>query len=830
MRKITYIWLLLLWGVLPLSARTTRVYGYVVDANNVGIDLANVYLDDGITGTATNHNGYYTLSLEITDTVYLSYSMVGYKTIRQQLYTQQDVINVNVVLPTEEQWLQEVEVRSIRKQTSMMESAPTDVVRLMPDATGGSIESLLITFAGVSQNNELSTQYNVRGGSFDENSVYVNGIEVHRPLLIRSGQQEGLSFVNPSMVENVNFSAGGYEAKFGDKMSSVLDITYKRPTRFESSVSVSLLGASAYVGVGDSTYSQMHGIRYKTSKYMLGALPATGNYQPNFVDYQTQMTWRLGGRRLPNGGNPRKGPWELSVLGNFSLNDYRFLPESESESFGGTTHMVNKTIYYDGQERDRFITGFLAVGAQGKVNDEITLGFTLNAFYTHEQETYDIRSEYVLSEQPENAVSTTQPSSQTISGQIDNSGVLGTGVYHEHARNTLQATVATLSHRGEWHRQANRLLWGLQVQGEWISDYISEWEWRDSMGYSMPNTPSSMELFYTMKGSHTMNSVRGEAYVQDSYRWNTDNGSVILTGGARLSAWSYTGEVFCSPRASVVWMPGWKRDFTFRFATGLYYQAPFYKELRDTVTQMGVTRIVLNDKLRAQRSVHAVIGADYYFRAWGRPFKLTAELYGKYIDRMVSYTVDNVRVRYSGKNDSEGYTTGLDLKLYGELVPGADSWISFSTMYSRMHFIDDTYNLGWIPMPQEQRYALTVFFQDYIPRLPQYKLHLKLVFQDGLPFGYPRNESMRYLGHMPMYKRIDIGASRTFCAQTDKFMRKPSAQHIAAWSIYFEVFNLVDWKNVNSYYWVTAADGTQWASPNYLTGRMFNLRFTVDIK
>lgn len=823
MSKRLSILLLLTLLASGLQARTTRVYGYVVDEQNVGVEMANVCLADGVTGTMTNKNGYYSLTVDMSDTVYVSFSMVGYTTITQQLYTNQDVFNLNVELLTDEQWLQEVEVRGIRKQTGLLDETSANVVRLMPDATGGSIESLLITFAGVNQNNELSTQYNVRGGSFDENLVYVNGLEVHRPLLIRSGQQEGLSFVNPDMVENVRFSAGGFDARYGDKMSSVLDIRYKRPDHLESNISVSLLGANAYVGWGDSSRTQMHGIRYKTSKYMLGALPATGNYQPNFVDYQTQMTWQV--------GKQPKRPWEMVVLGNFSLNDYRFQPDSESESFGGMEHAVNKTIYYDGQERDRFLSAFASVGADGKVSDEVHLGFTLSGFYTHEQETFDIRSEYVLSEQNLDGTNSSDVSrGPQVSGDVDNSGVLGAGVYHEHARNTLQAGVVTLAHTGDWKRGENMLEWGANLQGEWINDRISEWEWRDSMNYSMPVTDVSMELYYTMKGQHTMRSLRAQGFVQDAYRWYTPQGKVTLTGGVRLNWWSLTNEVLCSPRASVVWMPGWKRDFTFRFATGLYYQAPFYKELRDTITELGVTRIQLNKNLKAQRSFQGVLGVDYYFRAWGRPFKFTMEAYAKYIDRMVSFTVDNVRVRYSGKNDSEGYTVGLDLKLYGELVPGADSWISFSTMRSRMRFVGDPNGLGWIPMPQEQRYSLSIFFQDYIPKLPQYKLHLKLMFQDGLPFGYPRNEQMRYLAHMPMYKRIDIGASRTFSATTDKFMRKPSAKHVDSWSIYFEVFNLVNWKNVNAYYWVTAADGTQWASPNYLTGRMYNLRLSVSLK
>ena len=364
---------------------------------------------------------------------------------------------------------------------------------------------------------------------------------------------------------------------------------------------------------------------------------------------------------------------------------------------------------------------------------------------------------------------------------------------------------------------------------EMINDRINEWEWRDSMGYSLPNLSQEMALYYALKGTSHMINARVQAYAQDTYRWTTAQGDVLLTAGMRLNWWSYTNEVLPSPRVSVVWIPGWKRDFTFRVATGLYYQAPFYKELRQVIAdEGGVNRIHLNDRLRAQRSWQLVLGTDYYFRAWGRPFKFTAEAYGKLIDRMESYTVDNVRVRYSGINDSEGYTIGLDLKLMGELVPGADSWISFSTMRSRMRFVDDTHHLGWIPTPQEQRYNLTIYFQDYVPRFPQYKIHLKFIWSEGLPFGYPRREDMRYLGHMSDYRRIDIGATRTFSAATDKWMKK--SKHVDSWSIQLDIFNLIGWKNVNSYYWVTAANGMQWASPNYLTGRMINLKFDVMLK
>lgn len=808
---------LFLCSVIPIRAHQVRVYGYVVDERNVGVELANVYLSDGITGTSTNRNGYYTISFDLQDTVEMVYSMIGFATIRQQVYTQLDVLNINVVLPSEEHVLQELEVRALRHQEGTMDEVNHEVSRLMPDATGGSIESLLITFMGVNQNNELSSQYNVRGGNFDENSVYVNGIEVHRPLLLRSGQQEGLSFVNPEMVEQVQFSAGGFGVEYGDKMSSVLAIEYKRPTRLEASVSVSLLGANAYVGWGDSLRSQMHGIRYKTSRYMLGALPTKGAYQPNFIDYQTQMT------RLVGQG------WELSLLGNFSRNSYRFQPDSMSESFGTYTQALRKTIWYEGQEKDLFTTGFLALGARGHVSDEVELGFTLSGFYTNERENYDIHSEYILSVQGADGSSARSDQGAVITGEPP-SGVLGTGKYHEHARNSLEAGVATVAHHGTWIHQQNRMEWGLSGQIELVSDHLSEWEWRDSMGYSMPNTPENMSLYYSLRSTNVMTSGRLEAYLQDTYKWYTDCGKWLLTGGVRLNYWTYTGEVLPSPRVALTWIPGWKHDFAFRLAGGLYYQSPFYKELRDTLMDNGIARIALNHHLQAQRSEQVLLGTDYYFRAWGRPFKFSAEAYFKWIDRMESYTVENVRVRYSGNIDAEGFTVGLDTKLYGELVPGVDSWISFSTMCSRMRMLSGEYNHSWFPQPQEQRYSLTFFFQDYIPRYPQYRFHLKFIFSEGLPFGYPGIEKFRYIGHMPSYKRLDIGASRTFSSDTDKFMRAPSAKHVAAWTIYFEVFNVVDWHNVNSYYWVPASNGIQWASPNYLTGRMFNLRFTIDIR
>lgn len=817
MRRPIAILLMLMLTSFLYADRQVRIFGYVLDEDNRGIELANAYIEGSTIGTTTNRNGYFDLQLSQTDSVTLVFSMLGYQTIKQTIPASQDVLQVNVILPQDNALLDEVEVKGIRVQTGTMEQLEVENTRMMPDASGGNIESILITFAGVSQTNELSSQYNVRGGNFDENEVYVNGIEVHRPLLIRAGQQEGLSFVNPDMVQSLQFSAGGFDPKYGDKMSSVLDIEYKRPDRFEASLSASLLGATAYVGSGNNRYSMMHGIRYKTSRYMLGALPTQGKYNPDFVDYQTYITFKL----------DKPARWEMSILGNFSQNTYRFQPDTISSGFGTFDNPMKMEASFEGQERDIFRTAFAAVGLKGQINKNLQIGFDLSGFYTAEREAYDITCEYWLRQGGQQTDASGKSTTAEADAENASSQILGSGLYHEHARNRLQAGVITLAHNGQWKYENNNLQWGTSLQAELIKDNINEWQWRDSMGYSVPTTSDGVQLYSSLRDESSMQSLRWQGYVQDTYKWNTEKGNVILTGGVRFNYWSLNHEFLASPRASLTYIPGWKRDFSFRLATGLYYQSPFYKELRQIVTQTdGSSVIQLNTNIRAQRSFHLVLGGDYYFRAWGRPFKLTAEAYYKQADRVVSYTVDNVRVRYSGINDAKAYTVGGDLKLYGELVPGADSWISLSAMRSRQDLINDT--VGWFSSPQEQRFAFSMYFQDYIPRFPQYRLHLKTLVSDGLPFSNPLAVNKTEQSRIPTYWRIDIGASATFSRKTDKWMRKQ--QHVDSWSILFEVFNLTDHQNVNSHFWITDAVGYQWAFPNRLTGRMYNLKITVNLQ
>ena len=827
--KLFSILCILLFTLAATAQNKVRVYGYVIDTNNRGIELANVYFENSTVGTTTNQNGYYELITDIRDSATIVYSMLGYQTIKHSIHPRQKVIQISVELSALSREISELNVVGQRRQTSTVDMLDASKYRVMPNSSGG-IESLLITFAGVSSSNELSSQYNVRGGNFDENAVYVNGIEVYRPLLIRSGQQEGLSFINPDMVQSVAFSAGGFDAKYGDKMSSVLDINYKKPVAFESTASLSLLGASAYVGNAGKKFTQMHGIRYKTSQYLLGTLDTKGEYKPSFIDYQTYLTYQL------------KPKWELTFLGNFSQNKYFFKPESRETKFGTYNMGRQLRISYEGTEDDLFRTSFGAFTLNFKPKQGLKLGLLASTFYTNENETYDILGEYVLSEVK-----------MDLKAENKTGEALGIGKYQQHARNRLNASVSNIAHLGEYDTGNHKMKWGANIQNEMITDKISEWEWRDSAGYSLPFSDTRVDLYYNMKSTSLLSTWRSTAFFQDTYKLNSEFGTFAFTGGLRANYWTFNKELLVSPRMAVSLLPHWKKDFSFRFATGLYYQAPFYKEIRDTLTDaLGNVNIQLNSDIKAQRTVHFVLGGDHYFRAWGRPFKFTTEAYLKLADRMISYSLDNVQIRYSGKNDAKGYTAGVDFKLFGELVPGADSWINFSLMNAKEDIKNDsymshTYNEagevltstpvypGWVSTPSSQRYTFSFLLQDYLPNNPKYKMQLKFIWSDGLPIAAPYNSpyaaAFRNLGNRaPAYRRMDIGASRVLVNGTDKWMERSWVKHVKNIWLNVEVFNLLDFQNVNSYYWVTDIYGQQMATPNYLTGRQLNVKIMVDLK
>ncbi len=805
MNQRPYILFFFLLFCFVLTAQyKTRLYGYVFDTEQHPIELVTVQIHETTVGTTTDKSGYFELELSGRDSVKVNFSFLGFEpqTIAVPLkFKSQKLI---VYLETKATMLDDVEVRAMRRQIGTTATLDVKKFKLMPDASGGNIESLVLSVAGVSSTNELSSQYSVRGGNYDENSVYVNDIEVYRPLLVRAGQQEGLSFINPDMVEEVSFSAGGFDAQYGDKMSSVLSIQYKKPKTFEASAGISLLGASAYIGQAskDKKFTQLHGLRYKTNAYLLGTLEAKGQYNPSFIDYQTYLTFQFAPK------------WEATFLGNFSQNRYNFVPDSLSSSFGTLDNPIYLNIYYDGQEKDLFRTAFGAGTITYKPNKNLSLGLLLSAFNTNEQETYDITGQYWLS-------------SLSPSTSSSDENVIGVGTYHNHARNKLIATVLNITHRGEYATENNQLKWGIGVQSEFISDKINEWQLNDSAGYSMPYNDQVVNMYYNLYADTVITSYRGTAFIQDTYKWRTSWGLFSFNGGLRANYWSFNKEFLLSPRLSVSYLPDWEKDFSFRFATGVYYQSPFYKEMRDTVTDnLGNVKVLLNENIKAQRSLHFVLGGDYYFKVKNRPFKFTTEIYYKPADRVIPYSVDNVRIMYTGQNNAKAYTAGIDLKLFGEFVKGVDSWISLSLMDSKEDIQGD--NAGYIPRPTEQRYNFSMFFQDYFPGYPDYKVQLKLVWADGLPYGPPRNEYAKSAFRAPAYRRVDIGVLRSFEKAKTKFMEEEFFKYIKAINVSFEIFNLLDIQNTNSYYWVTDVYNRQFASPNYLTGRQFNIKLSVD--
>ncbi len=777
--------------------------GYVMDSQRRPLELVNVYEQHTHFGCSTDENGHYELQLPACDTLVLRFSCLSYQTAYRILPVAQTKLTLNVVLTSSSQQLQDVSVSAQQRQLNSMQRIDADAIRLLPDPAGGSIEALLVTFAGVSSNNEMSTQYSVRGGNYDENLVYVNGIEIYRPLLIRSGQQEGLSFVNPQMTQEVSFSAGGFGANYGDKMSSVLDITYKQPQAFEASFQASLLGGNAFVGSAskDGRFTQIHGLRYKTNTYLLGSLQTKGEYQSDYLDYQTYLTYRL---------HPK---WEVSFLGNVSQNVYAFRPESRETEMGSFQSKYTFKVYFDGQEKDVFRTTFGALSLKHQPAKGLELRLQASAFRTDEHENYDITGQYWLSQTPIN----------NNKADTTNTNLIGVGTYHEHARNSLSASVVNLQHSGDWKKGQHHLQWGLGLQLENISDQLREWEMRDSSGYALPYSPTEIGFAENLQASTAMRSSRLTSYLQDTWKFRTDLGLISLTGGLRGNYWSYNKQLLVSPRFNIGFIPSWKGDFSFRLAGGIYYQAPFYKELRDTVLVNRVSKVVLNEHIRAPKSTQILLGMDYHFRLWDRPFKLTTEAYYKDLRDIIPYTVDNVRIRYEGINKGHGHTAGLDMKLFGEFVPGTDSWISLSLMDSK-----ETIDNYTVSRPNEQRYNVSLFFRDYVPNNPKYSMNLKLVWADGLCFGPPSMDKSYAVHRMKAYRRVDIGVSRLLVGGEDKILSLSAFKHIKNVWLSLDCFNLLGINNTNSYYWVRDISNREWAIPNYLTGRQLNLSLSVD--
>ena len=774
--------LLCLITCMTASADGFTLKGKVVDEEEHALELVTVSCLAQGKVTMTNLKGEFSIDLQSADSVEVRFTMVGYGARKRVFRRPKGKINVQIVMrPAAE--IQEITVTERRRQTSQTEQLDRKDLQQTPSASGNAVEELIQQQAGVSTHNELSAQYNVRGGSFDENSVYINGIEVYRPLLISSGQQEGLSVINPDMVEKIGFSTGGFEAKYGDKMSSALDITYRRVKGFEASATASLLGASGYVGYGNSRFSMSHGLRYKTNRYLLNSLETTGEYNPNFLDYQTYISYQ-----------PNKR-WAIDFIGNISENHYNFTPEDRETSFGTLADAKSFKVYFDGHEKDIFRTLFGAIGITRHFGDRTRIKLLTSAFYTKESERYDIMGQYWLDDS-------------------QSSENLGVGTYMEHARDYLTSDVVSIKLTGNHRTNHHDIEAGLTYKIEHIKEQSGEYEMRDSSGYSIPHSADRLDMIYTLRAKNDIKSHRIEAYIQDTYRFSKGDTHFTFNYGIRLSNWSFNRETIVSPRASLAIVPAFNQDITFRLATGIYYQAPFYKEMRDTTTQNGVTTAILNEKIKSQRSIQLIGAVDYRFKMLNRPFKFSAEAYYKALSNLIPYNVQNLKITYYGENLSKGYTTGIDLKLYGEFVPGTDSWLTFSLMSTRQK-IGET----WVPMPTDQRWAINLHFTDYFPGTERWKMTLRLAFADGLPFGAPHRGLEHQQFRAPAYKRADIGMS---------YRAIKDGRGIKNLWLGIDCLNLFGISNVGSYYWVTDVSNHQWAVPNYLTGRQINGKVTVD--
>ena len=778
---------------LTATAQTVIIKGKVIDDKKAPIELAQVRVEGTAAGAVCNLSGEYRFSCESTDSMVVVFSMLGYETRKRVLDNPTDSVTLNVMLPPLGYMLGDVTVSEIRRQTSTMTDVNMSDLRHMGNASGGGVERLITSQAGVSTHNELSSQYNVRGGSFDENSVYINGIEVYRPLLIRSGQQEGLSIINPDMVHSIGFSAGGFEARYGEKMSSVLDITYKKVKAFEGSFSASLLGASAYVGTGSEKFSMTHAIRYKTMRNLLGTLDTKGEYDPRDFDYQTFLSWSPNSR------------WTLDAIGVISTNDYDFTPSDRTTRFGTSEDSKEFKVYFDGSEKDKFHTYFGSLSLTRHISTLHTLTLNLSAFKTRERESYDINGEYWLNNDGE-----------------DES--LGIGTYHEHARNRLNASVVNIGIAGRSRLARHDIRYGLLTKIEKVDENMREWEMRDSAGHSLPHYPDRLQLIYNISSYNSEKSRHYEVYLQDTYRKEYQEGEIILNYGARLTHWDWNKETLFSPRATIAFTPSNNPNLLYRFSTGLYYQTPFYKEMRDTVTVNGNTTAFLNPDIKSQRSIHFVLGMEYKFNVNARPFKFTAEAYYKALDNLIPYNIDNVRVIYYGGNISKGYAAGLDMKIYGEFVPGTSSWFSLGIMKTSEKIAGGKS----VPRPTDQRLNCSLFFSDYFPNTDKWKVTVQGHYAGGLPFGPPHTGREQQVFRMPSYRRVDLGISYRLLNNDDRHMHTGAGRFFRNIWLGIDAFNILDISNVNSYYWVTDITNHQYAVPNYLTGRQFNARLLFE--
>jgi hypothetical protein len=818
--------LLLLVSVVVLSQERAVVFGKITDEKGRALELVNVAISGLPGGTMTDRKGMYELGVPSNKEIYITMSFIGLEKGVEKVFLQTgEKFELNKTLLSTSTELPQVEVEDNQIRSTNLIRIDPKIAFNIPTSSD-KIPTLLKTLPGVSSNNELSSQYSVRGGNYDENLVYVNDIEIYRPYLIRSGQQEGLSFVNSDLVSSLLFSAGGFDAKYGDKMSSVLDLQYKKPNEFGGSASVSLLGASFHTeGIAiNRKFTYLLGVRYKTNQYLLKALETKGDYKPSFLDIQGLFTYDISKKV------------EITFLGNVANNKYQFIPETRETDFGTVSEARRLTVYFDGKEIDRYATYLAGVTATYKPDKKTRLKLIASGYNSVESETYDIVAQYWIGRLESNQ------GSENFGDVIESQGV---GTNMNHARNTMDINVYNIAHKGTRENRNQLLQWGLKYQNEKIEDKMNEWVMVDSAGYSIPRPPDSIgyvdpaaqmhqpfELYDLIKTTASLNTNRITGYVQNTWGTDPDLSRFTFTAGIRANYWDYNHQLVISPRASVSYLPDWKRDFIFRLSAGMYYQPPFYRELKDLDG-------TLNANQKAQTSFHAVAGTDYNFKGWGRPFKFVTEVYYKYLDNLVPYVIDNVRIRYYAFDQSHGYAAGIDMKVNGEFVPGIESWMSLSFMQTEEDVYGDYYidkdgnrddskgEPGYIPRPADQRVNISIFFQDYLPRNPTYKMSLTLLFGSSLPFGPPDSPKYQHTLRMPPYRRVDIGFSKEIIGEHTKFSAKNPFRVFNTLWLTAEILNLLQVNNTVSYIWVTDINGRQYAVPNYLTPRQLNVKLIM---
>jgi len=835
-RLFTY--LLFFFTFLNVSVgQQVTVSGYVYDESGKPADLVNVIVKETGKGTVTDKKGFFSLTLQNGRKYTLQFSRMGFIT-RERKIIARNGEKITMKMTSQVEHLRTVSVKEIQGRENNLIRINPHVVSSVP-SPDESIEAILRTLPGVSARNELSTQYSVRGGNFDENLVYVNDIEVYRPFLVNSGQQEGLSFINPAMVSSILFSAGGFGAQYGDKMSSVLDVRYKKPVEFGGTFSVSLLGAEFSVkdNIKDK-FTYLIGARYKTNSYLVNSLDTKGNYKPNFFDVQSLFEYKFNQK------------WSLSFLGYYSGNQYNLIPTDRVTDYGTFKQAMRFKVYFDGQEVDSYNVAEGGLTLSFHPDNTVHLKLIASAFNTKEKETYDVQGQYWIGLLDNN------PGSEDFD-EVTQS--LGVGTYLEHARNRFDATVMTLEHKGTKIFDSQSLHWGVRYQHQIVDDRLREWQMIDSAGYSLPNPPASpgetaparppVELDYFMKGHHQLSINRLSAYLSDDWKFRLNNNDMItFSAGIRSYYGDINKEFTLSPRLNFSYKPYKNQNIVLRFATGIYYQPAFYREMRDMDGS-------LNTQVKSQRSIQFILGSDYQFRVWNRPFIFTSEVYYKKLDNLIPYMVDNVRIRYYANQIAKGYAAGIDFRINGEFVKGVDSWASLSIMKTAEDVQDDFYynyfdengdllgsgvdlgyknadsvrvEPGYIPRPTDRRVTFSIFFQDYIPKYPTWKVHLKLIYGTGMPFGAPGTQRYQQTLRMPDYRRVDLGFSKQIMGENTRYTLRHPNSFVKSFWVSLDIFNLFGVYNTVSYMWVKDIFNRQNAIPNYLTPRLFNLKVSME--